>query len=176
MPDRDRLPVSVIIPVLNEEKNLPDCLASVAWADEVFVVDSQSSDRTGTIAAEHGARVVQGQRVVQVASDAYLGWNTLEESGHYYWRQLRDMKASAEIATLGAKELKRYLGACGWCLAHAHARSGDPIAIAAYLGGGEAFDRAMATFAGAYAAQTRDDWKALKTAIADGALPAQTGV
>jgi hypothetical protein len=86
------------------------------------------------------------------------------------------MKASAEIATLGAKELGRYLDACAWCLAHSHALSGDPIAMAAYLGSGDAFDRAMAAFAVAYAAQTRDDWSALKGAIADGRLAAQAGV
>ncbi|HSL94936.1 MAG TPA: DUF2252 domain-containing protein [Thermoleophilia bacterium] len=130
----------------------------------------------GSPSRHHGARVVNGQRVVQVASDVFLGWNTLAEGGHFYWRQLRDMKASAEIATLGAKELGRYLDACAWCLAHAHARSGDPIAMAAYLGSGDAFDRAMAAFAVAYAAQTRDDWSALKGAIADGRLAAQAGV
>ncbi len=71
---------------------------------------------------------------MQVASDVFLGYNALEEGRHYYWRQFRDMKASAEIATLGQKQFDAYVRACAWCLAHAHARSGDPIAIAAYLG------------------------------------------
>ena len=119
-----------------------------------------------------GARVVNGQRAVQVASDVFLGWSTLEKTRQYYWRQLRDMKASAEIGTLGEKPFLDYVAACAWCLAHAHARTGDPIAIAAYLGGGGAFDRAMAAFGTAYAEQTRADWKALTAAIADGRLHA----
>ena len=121
---------------------------------------------------QSGARVVNGQRLVQVASDVFLGYNALEEGQHYYWRQLRDMKASAEIATLGQKQFDAYVRACAWCLAHAHARSGDPIAIAAYLGSSDAFDAAMGAFAAAYAHQTRDDWKALKAAIADGRVSA----
>ena len=121
---------------------------------------------------QSGARVVNGQRLVQVASDVFLGYNALEEGQHYYWRQLRDMKASAEIATLGQKQFDAYVRACAWCLAHAHARSGDPIAIAAYLGSSDAFDAAMGAFAAAYADQTRDDWKALKAAIADGRVSA----
>ena len=116
--------------------------------------------------------MVNGQRLVQVASDVFLGYNALEEGQHYYWRQLRDMKASAEIATLGQKQFDAYVRACAWCLAHAHARSGDPIAIAAYLGSSDAFDAAMGAFAAAYADQTRVDWKALKAAIADGRVSA----
>ena len=125
---------------------------------------------------QSGARVVNGQRLVQVASDVFLGYNALEEGQHYYWRQLRDMKASAEIATLGQKQFDAYVRACAWCLAHAHARSGDPIAIAAYLGSSDAFDAAMGAFAAAYAEQTRDDWKALKAAIADGRVSAVSDV
>ena len=124
-----------------------------------------------------GARVVHGQRLVQLESDLFLGWNSLAEvDQHYYWRQLKDMKASAEIGLLGAKEFARYVDACAWCLANAHARSGDPVALAAYLGGGASFDKAMAEFATAYAAQTVEDWEALKTAIADGGLEAQLEV
>ena len=96
----------------------------------------------------------------------------LEKTRQYYWRQLRDMKASAEIGTLGEKPFLDYVAACAWCLAHAHARTGDPIAIAAYLGGGGAFDRAMAAFGTAYAEQTRTDWRALSAAVADGRLQA----
>ena len=124
-----------------------------------------------------GARVVHGQRLVQLESDLFLGWNSLAEvDQHYYWRQLKDMKASAEIALLSAKDFARYVDACAWCLANAHARSGDPISIAAYLGDGTGFDKAMAEFATAYAAQTSDDWKALKTAIADGRLESRAEV
>jgi len=111
---------------------------------------------------------------VQLESDLFLGWNSLADvDQHYYWRQLKDMKASAEIGLLGAKEFARYVDACAWCLANAHARSGDPVALAAYLGGGTSFDKAMAEFATAYAAQTVEDWEALKRAIADGGLEAQ---
>ena len=123
---------------------------------------------------QNGARVVNGQRLVQVASDVFLGWNALAEGRHYYWRQFRDMKASAEIATLGQKQFDAYVRACAWCLAHAHARSGDPLAIAAYLGAGDAFDAAMGRFAAAYAGQTKADWKALKAAIDEGRLTAIT--
>jgi len=125
----------------------------------------------------HGARVVHGQRLVQVASDVFLGWCTLDhEDQHYYWRQLKDMKASIEIEALDARGFDRYVEACGWCLARAHARSGDPVAIAAYLGEGAGFDKAIAAFAAAYADQTKADWEALKAAIADGHLQAVAGV
>jgi len=123
-----------------------------------------------------GARVVNGQRLVQLESDLFLGWSSLPDDQHYYWRQLKDMKASAEIGMLGAKAFTQYVDACSWCLANAHARSGDPIAIAAYLGCGTSFDKAIATFATAYAVQTTTDWEALKQAIADGKLEAQPGV
>jgi uncharacterized protein (DUF2252 family) len=125
---------------------------------------------------QNGARIVNGQRLVQVASDVFLGWNALAEGRHYYWRQLRDMKASAEIATLGQKQFDAYVRACAWCLAHAHARSGDPIAIAAYLGAGGTFDAAMGAFAAAYADQTKADWKALKHAIGAGDVTARVDI
>ena len=123
--------------------------------DDVLVLQFKEADALGARALRRpqpatgssGARVVNGQRLVQVASDVFLGWNALEEGQHYYWRQLRDMKASAEIGTLGQKQFDAYVRACAWCLAHAHARSGDPIAIAAYLGVGDAFDQAMGAFA-----------------------------
>jgi uncharacterized protein (DUF2252 family) len=125
----------------------------------------------------HGARVVHGQRAVQLDSDIFLGWSTLKDvDQHYYWRQLKDMKASAEIGVLGPKSFTEYVDICAWCLANAHARSGDPVAIAAYLGNGTAFDKAMAAFAVAYARQNSADWQALKQAIADGTIEAQSGV
>ena len=125
----------------------------------------------------HGARVVHGQRLVQVASDVFLGWCSLRpEDKHYYWRQLKDMKASIELGLLDAKGFDRYVDTCAWCLARAHARSGDPIAIAAYLGNGTAFEKAMAGFGAAYADQTKQDWEALTAAIADGRVEALAGV
>ena len=124
-----------------------------------------------------GARVINGQRMVQLDGDLFLGWNSLAQTGqHFYWRQLKDMKASAEIALLDAEAFDRYVSACAWCLANAHARSGDPVAIDAYLGSGRSFDRAMAAFAAAYARQTMEDWEALAAAITDGRIEAVSGV
>ena len=153
--------------------------------DDVLVLQfkeagpSVLATHTGASEYDHqGERVVQGQRLVQVASDIFLGWSSFsgEDQRHYYWRQLKDMKASAEIGLLDAKGIQRYLDACAWCLAHAHARSGDPLAVAAYLGSGTAFDKAMAAFATAYADQTKKDWEALQAAIADGRVAAEEGV
>src|SRR5512133_78110 len=85
---------------------------------------------------QHGERVVYGQRMMQAASDIYLGWTKgVEANRYYYWRQLRDMKGSAVVEAMAPLGLSFYAGICGWTLARAHARSGDPIAIAAYLGG-----------------------------------------
>ena len=85
-----------------------------------------------------GERVVQGQRMMQAASDIYLGWTKGAEANRYlYWRQLRDMKGSAEVESMSPAALAFYARQCGWTLARAHARSGDPIAIAAYLGKGD---------------------------------------
>ena len=151
--------------------------------DDPLVLQFKEADRSvlepyaGRSAYRHrGARVVNGQRLVQLESDLFLGWNSLPDDQHLYWRQLKDMKASAEIGMLDAKSFTQYVDACSWCLANAHARSGDPIAIAAYLGAGTGFDKAIAAFATAYAEQTTADWEALKTAIADGKVEAQAGV
>ncbi|MFD9961717.1 DUF2252 domain-containing protein [Amycolatopsis sp. NPDC058986] len=121
---------------------------------------------------QHGKRVVTGQRLMQSASDIFLGWLTAEDGLHYYWRQLRDMKGSVDIARLRPAELQRYAELCGWTLARAHARTGDRVAIAAYLGSGDVFDRAIADFALAYADQSERDHQALVQAIADGRVEA----
>ncbi|WP_435971658.1 DUF2252 domain-containing protein [Streptomyces sp. Qhu_M48] len=122
-----------------------------------------------------GRRVVCGQRLTQAASDIFLGWMTGPEQRHFYWRQLRDMKGSAEVESMSPAMLRDYARLCGRALARAHARSGDRIAIAAYLGGSDVFDRSVADFALAYAGQNADDYAALGAAIAAGMVTAAPG-
>jgi uncharacterized protein (DUF2252 family) len=121
---------------------------------------------------QHGKRVVCGQRMMQAASDIYLGWTVGPGGRHFYWRQLRDMKASATVETMRPTGLNVYADLCGWTLARAHARSGDPVAIAAYLGAGDKFDRAVTDFAERYAAQNERDYAAFSEAIRSGRLEA----
>lgn len=119
-----------------------------------------------------GHRVVVGQRLMQSASDVFLGWATGPAGRFFYWRQLRDMKGSADIANLAHSELARYAALCGSVLARAHARSGDRVAIAAYLGKSDGFDRAMGEFGLAYADQTVTDRLSLLAAIDSGRVTA----
>lgn len=121
--------------------------------------------------ANHGQRVVEGQCLMQEASDIFLGWTKIKER-HYYVRQLRDMKGSIQVDKLSPSELLDYARGCGAALARAHARSGDPVAIAAYLGKGDVFDHAMSHFAGAYADQTESDHRRLLDALKSGELTA----
>jgi len=126
--------------------------------------------------AEHGQRVIEGQRLMQAASDIFLGWTTEKErQHHYYWRQLHDMKGSADISAMDAIALANYGKLCGWTLARAHARSGDPIAIASYLGETDAFDQAAADFAVRYAGQNERDYAAFVKAIESGRIAAEEG-
>lgn len=114
-----------------------------------------------------GERVVTGQRMMQATSDILLGW--FDSGGrHYYVRQLRDAKASADLTCIAPDPFVRYCGLCGWVLARAHARTGDPVAISGYLGRGTVFDDAIADFARAYSAQAARDHAELVTAVADG--------
>ena len=128
--------------------------------------------------ANHGQRVVEGQRLVQAASDIFLGWE--QAIGYdglphdHYIRQLWDWKASATIETMSPVQLDIYGQICGWTLARAHARSGDRVAIAAYLGGSDTFDQALARFAEIYAGQNELDHQALTQAIAGGRMTAET--
>jgi uncharacterized protein (DUF2252 family) len=125
---------------------------------------------------QHGERVVQGQRLMQAASDLFLGWTKgADTSRHYYWRQLRDMKGSAEVESMAPVALSFYAGICGWTLARAHARSGDAVAIAEYLGEDEQFDRSITDFAGRYADQNERDYQAFAEAIRSGRLQALEG-
>src|SRR5215203_3982220 len=123
----------------------------------------------------HGHRVVAGQRLMQAASDIFLGWFRGTEGRDFYWRQLKDMKGSAKVEDMSPDELVLYAGICGWALARAHARSGDRVQIAAYLGKSERFDRAVASFGEAYADQTERDHAALFAAVKSGRVPADAG-
>src|SRR5207244_1537446 len=128
----------------------------------------------------HGHRVVAGQRLMQAAGDILLGWLTgpgLDgKRRHFYVRQLWDGKGSAEIEQMGSETMTGYAGLCAWSLARAHARTGDPVAIAAYLGKGDAFDRAIAEFSEAYADQNESDYQALLRAEDTGQLSVLSGV
>jgi uncharacterized protein (DUF2252 family) len=126
---------------------------------------------------QHGERVVRGQRMMQAASDIFLGWTRgqVEVGRNYYWRQLRDMKGSAEVESMGPVALGFYARTCGWTLARAHARSGDPIAIAEYLGESDQFDRSISDFARRYADQNELDYQAFADAIRSGRLEALEG-
>jgi uncharacterized protein (DUF2252 family) len=124
-----------------------------------------------------GQRVVEGQRLMQAASDIFLGWTRgVQANRYYYWRQLRDMKASAEVELMSPVGMMSYARMCGWTLARAHARSGDPIAIAEYVGSGGAFDNAIADFSARYADQNQRDYDAFVKAIADGRIQAVSGI
>jgi uncharacterized protein (DUF2252 family) len=129
----------------------------------------------------HGQRVVAGQRLMQASSDIFLGWVHVQAgidgvARDFYGRQLRDWKGSAEIEQMVPDGMAVYGRLCGWTLARAHARSGDRIAIAAYLGGGDAFDRAILEFSKSYAEQNDLDYRALVEAVDSGRIVAQTGV
>jgi uncharacterized protein (DUF2252 family) len=124
-----------------------------------------------------GERVVQGQRMMQAASDIYLGWTKGVEDGRFlYWRQLRDMKGSADVESMQPFGLNFYARQCGWTLARAHARSGDAVAIAAYLGKNDRFDEALVDFSARYADQNEMDYEAFVKAVRSGRLEAIEGV
>jgi uncharacterized protein (DUF2252 family) len=122
-----------------------------------------------------GKRVVRGQRIMQAASDLFLGWTHCGDTD-YYVRQLRDMKASVPTSELDADDLAVYAELCGWALARAHACSTDPAPIGGYLGSGDVFDDAIATFAVAYADQTERDYAALAKAVKSGRIAAERGI
>jgi len=130
--------------------------------------------------SNHGQRVVEGQRLMQAASDVLLGW--LRDKGlsgstrDFYVRQLWDQKGAAEIDVMEPADMENYARLCGWTLAQGHARSGDAIAIAGYLGASDTFDDALGAFAETYADQNERDYAALQEAAASGRIQAQTGV
>ena len=146
----------------------------------------QVKEATASVLEEHlpksrfnqpGERVVQGQRLMQAASDIYLGWSKGAEAGRFlYWRQLRDMKGSALVETMTPLVLGFYAGLCGWTLARAHARSGDAVTLAAYLGTNDKFDESIIEFCNRYADQNERDYEAFSEAIRRGRLDAVEGV
>ena len=128
-----------------------------------------------------GQRVVAGQRLMQAASDIFLGWQRTQAgldgvTRDFYVRQLRDWKFSLDIATMVPAGMRAYGEVCGWTLARAHARSGDRIAIAAYLGTSDVFDRAIADFAATYADQNERDYETLADAAKSGRITAEHGL
>ena len=131
----------------------------------------------GAATGSPAQRVVEGQRMMQAASDIYLGWTKGHQENRFlYWRQLRDMKGSAVVEAMQPPGMSLYARLCGWTLARAHARSGDPIAIAAYLGKSDKFDQAIVDFSERYADQNERDYKAFVKAVKSGRLAAQQGV
>jgi uncharacterized protein (DUF2252 family) len=153
-------------------------------ADPLFL---QFKEATSSVLEDHlpksryntpGRRVVEGQRLLQAASDIFLGWTrgVFQANRHYYWRQLRDMKGSAPVERMSPVGMRFYARMCGWTLARAHARSGDPIAIAEYLGADGTFDKAIADFSTRYADQNQRDYDNFVKAIADGRIQAVIGI
>ena len=131
--------------------------------------------------SNHGERVVVGQRLMQAVSDIFLGWLRVESGldgkpHDFYGRQLKDWKGSAEVDQMVPKAMATYGELCGWTLARAHARSGDRIAIAAYLGNGDSFARAIVEFSKAYAEQNDSDYQDLAAAVKSGRIAAETGL
>ena len=131
--------------------------------------------------ANHGERVVNGQRRIQASGDIFLGWVHVQgeldgRPGDFYGRQLKDWKGSAQVDEMFPSGMAVYGRLCGWTLARSHARTGDRIAIAAYLGKAETFDRAILEFARAYAEQNEQDFQRLAEAVRTGRIKAQTGL
>ena len=129
----------------------------------------------------HGQRVVTGQRLMQASSDIFLGWLHVDSPldgrpRDFYGRQLKDWKGSAEIDQMIPQAMSAYGKLCGWTLARAHARTGDRVAIASYLGNGPSFDRAIVEFSNAYADQNERDYQQLAAAVKSGSILAQTGL
>jgi uncharacterized protein (DUF2252 family) len=123
----------------------------------------------------HGQRVIEGQHLMQTTSDIFLGWTESSGGYDYYWRQLYDMKGSADVSRMSARRMRSYASLCGWTLAHAHARSGDPIEISGYLGSGTVFPDALTSFAFAYADQNESDYEKFTDAIKTWRISATEG-
>jgi uncharacterized protein (DUF2252 family) len=163
-----------------------DFIVLLQGRDEDDPLFLQVKEATASVLEDHlprsrfrqaGERVVQGQRLMQAASDIFLGWvRGLEPGRTFYIRQLHDMKGSVDVAGMQPLGLMVYARLCGWTLARAHARSGDPVALAAYLGKGDEFDKAVTKFAVRYADHDELDHAAFVRAVKDGRLQAVEGV
>ena len=161
-------------------------IALLQGRDEQDPLFPQVKEATATVLEDHlpksrsqqpGERAVQGHRLMQAASDIYLWWTKgVQENRFLYWRQLRDMKGSADVEAMKPLAMSDYAHACGWTRARAHARSGDPIQIAAYLGQSDKFDAAEADFSERYADQIDRDYGQLAEAVRSGRLQAIEGV
>ncbi len=161
-------------------------IALLQGRDEQDPLFLQVKEATRSVLEDHlpkskfkqpGERVVQGQRMMQAASDIFLGWTKgVQDNRYLYWRQLRDMKGSAIVEGMKPLGMGFYANACGWTLARAHARSGDPIAIAAYLGKSDKFDVSITDFSERYADQNEKDYQAFSDAVRSGRLEAVEGL
>jgi len=146
--------------------------------DPLFLQVKQASESVleryagKSVYANHGERVVQGHRLMQSSSDVFLGWTEGREGRHFYIRQLRDAKIKFAIEAFGSAEMYQFAEWCGWTLARAHARSGEPAVIAGYLGDADTFDQAIADFSAAYADQMEKDHEVLVNAVRAGKLEA----
>lgn len=146
--------------------------------DPLFLQIKQASESVleryagKSVYANHGQRVVQGHRLMQSSSDVFLGWTEGRGGRHFYIRQLRDAKIKFAIETFGSAEMFLFAEWCGWTLARAHARSGEPAVIAGYLGESDTFDQAIADFSAAYADQMEKDHEVLTQAVRAGKLEA----
>jgi uncharacterized protein (DUF2252 family) len=178
--DRYRL-VDIAIKVVGVGSVGTRCVVALLMADDNDPLFLQMKEARASVLEKyvgsstyqnHGQRIVAGQRLMQAASDMFLGWTRSDRGHDFYVRQLRDMKTSVDIEKLSASELIGYGALCGWALARAHARSGDAAMISGYLGKSDEFDRAIADFALAYADQTECDHQALVNAVKSGRIGA----
>jgi uncharacterized protein (DUF2252 family) len=160
--------------VLLESQSREDALILQLKEAGPSVLEAHVAHRV-TVNSAH--RVVTSQRLMQATSDIFLGWHSSQLSGkYYYWRQLKDMKGSADVAEMDYESMKSYLSVCAWCLARAHARTGNESSIAGYIGKNDNFPKALADFALAYADQTESDYQDLVAAVKSGRIVAQTGI
>jgi hypothetical protein len=128
-----------------------------------------------SIFPNHGQRVVDGYRLMHSASDLFLGWTVGRQRRHFYIRQLNDMKIKVLVELFNPSVMMQYADVCGWSLAMAHARSGEPAKISGYLGKSDRFDEAIADFSVAYADQSERDYQLLRKAVREGRLEIQEG-